>query len=270
MIKDARHIKEHIDYELLADYVDGIIGSKARTRISEHVNGCERCQKIVEGIEFYYQQHGDDRDGLEAYLDDLAVRLSKKKISKPKADSQGSIRFLWKTIVAVAAIALLFLLPMYFTNSSNSVLPNSGKDWLAMELTTPYAAPADIQRGDTNVDTWRMDFQKAYKSKDYAKGEELMKKIIPTPSIQNSDYFYLGLCQLYQSDAKAVEAIGNFQEVLMTDSRYKEQARWYMALAHFKAGNKSDAEGILQSIVNDSDSTYKHREAKLFLESDWE
>ncbi|MEX0313839.1 MAG: zf-HC2 domain-containing protein, partial [Allomuricauda sp.] len=60
--------KGNIDFEMLIDYVDGILDSESRKKIEEHIKNSPESSEIVDNIKWYYETYGHDREKLESYL----------------------------------------------------------------------------------------------------------------------------------------------------------------------------------------------------------
>lgn len=110
-----------------------------------------------------------------------------------------------------------------------------------------------------NEQNWAA-FKQAYAAKEYGKAIPLMQAIEPK---DQDEYYYFGLCYLYQLDSKPVIAIQHLNTALKLG---KKEAAWYLTLAHLKRGDKTAAKEVLQQFLA-LDLEWKHSEAETLLKN---
>lgn len=241
------------------DYVDGLLDSKTNLAIDKHLQTNEKSKKIVEGIIFFYQKNGKNRNELEKYLNQFQDKQQKliedlgfqNKNSKPIKSNIFS-----KTVFNIAASLLLLMVCIwafvfYYQNTPEKIV--------LTHLEQVYNPPV-IQRSKSSSENknW-LKASLAYQKGDYLAFLNFSKNIEKSPETQ----FYSALSQLYLENY--TKAIPIFIEVSEGKSRFREQSLWFLSLAHFQNGNKNSCKKILHEITNSS-NTFKKIEAKKLLE----
>ena len=248
------------NYELLADYVDGLVDQATHSKIDTALKDSEEAAMIVSGIRFYYRQHGEDREGLEEYLDELAEQFGQRVI-KPEAKIR---RFPFSPkIMRVAAVVLLLIasvpLIIWLTKPANPD-PNA---FIAQQLSTPYSI-ISTTRGDSSDINKLTQAYEAYKVKNYAETITLLTEIKQEQSLSDYDQLVLGLSLLYEM--KYTESAPVLKEVVEKENpRIEQQARWFLALTYHQMGEKEKSIQLLDEILQYS-GHYKAKEAKELLE----
>lgn len=74
---------------------------------------------------------------------------------------------------------------------------------------------------------------------------------------------YMGYCLMEEGNTE--EAIEYLSAIAGEDSEYKDETRWYLALAQLKVGDTEGARGTLDDLVNNSPEFYV-KKAQLILE----
>ncbi|RMG31502.1 MAG: hypothetical protein D6730_01305 [Bacteroidetes bacterium] len=249
------------NYELLADYVDGLLETTQRKQLAEAISKSEEAAMIVEGIRQYYALHGHDREGLEAYLDELAARFGQEVLAAPPPTLGGMLRRRPWLRVAAVVLLLVGLLP---------VLLWLARPWgmdaealIAQHLEQPYPLP-NVQRGDTH-DLRNAAYQ-AYHEGQYSLMIQRLEAALGDQSGQLTDFdrFYLGLSHLYTGDyAGAIDLLRPLEQGQAP--RFEQQARWYLALAYLRQGQREAAMGLLQEVAH-TEGHFRQQEALRLLE----
>lgn len=155
------------------------------------------------------------------------------------------LRIVWVTSVVIVLISSVSF--FYIVNSLSSA------DLVEKYLSETYDAPFVI-RGDSTP-----NWVNYYKGRQFEKALSELRSIDKI-SIQRD--FYIGLCLMYSQDW--LEATDQLMPISKTSSIFQEQANWYLALAHWKAGNYKASKTLLEHIVNNK--TYQHEGALKILE----
>ncbi len=247
----------NIPLDLLIDYVEGLLDSEATARLEQRLAEDEYHRNIVEGIQHFYTQKGQDRAALEAYLDDFQHRLS------PKAATQ--VRRLPRSFIAIAATLALIVTAFFLVRNSQGA---SSDALLAQALSTPYPSVYDQNKSGDPQDI-RASIGALYQAGDYEAVIETAQALIDQSNTANPlDYFMLGLANLYQdvpNYAAAITAL-NQTKAFNTGSNITQQTDWYLALSYLSAGEVENARRLLEGISADG-GHYKQAEASLLLKT---
>jgi len=102
----------------------------------------------------------------------------------------------------------------------------------------------------------------AISSNDFkAATQELTERVNKYPR-QDNNKLLLAICQL--GAGKARQSMQQLIPLVEENSRYEQQAAWYLALAYFQEGMPIQAFGLLEMIANDPDNRFQ-QEAQAFL-----
>jgi len=150
------------------------------------------------------------------------------------------------TITSIAAVFLLFFV-------INGLFQNQ-------KYETLYAASFEVYpndyvdteanyRGDATIDSLLLSAMAAYEKKKFTEAEVLFYEVLnknDNPGIR----FYLAVAQL--ETGKTELAINTLNSLYSQpkDFPYYEQTRWYLALAHLKLYQKSEAKKYLDELVD--------------------
>ena len=177
--------KENINFELLLDYVEGLLDAPTQARIQAKIAEDEYYAGIVEGIQFYYVKYGADRDQLEAYLADFQARLASKAEEPAKVRKLRPLRLL-SIAASVAVLALIGWMAIGLLNDS------SNPDGLvAAALETPYPNVYTLTKG-VNEDSIRSKIGDLYVQGAYKEVVGVLPVFITrTDQVRVEDYFLL-------------------------------------------------------------------------------
>ena len=209
-----------ISIEVLIDYVDGILDAKSREKVENYIEKSSEGSEIVDGIRWYYQTYGQDRENLENYLlESKQGILDALEPTIQEQTTQTEVRPLWRRIVRVAAIILLLTIPtLMVVNSSKSETA-----LLDEHLSVPYDNPP-VVRGDVEQNTilWNR-ISSLYGNQDYNGALASLDTIIQRRETLSMAHFYAGLCYLYSENPKPDMAISHLQNVVESENPFKEQ-----------------------------------------------
>lgn len=234
----------HENYELLADYVDGLLDERARAALEVKLRTSEEARAVVAGIRYFYASEGTDRAALEQYLDAQQARME-ASWNQWKQGEVPLVRPLRRRVswMAAAVLALLLMLGgiAWWVWESQQWTPNH---LVAMHLAEPYRLPLTL-RGDAPAggDAKQRAYE-AYANGAYQQAAEALQDL---PARTAFDDFALGLSFLYAEDYDL--AAPQLEEVIGRDPRLEEQARWLAALARLRQGDREAARTHLAYIV---------------------
>ncbi len=110
-----------------------------------------------------------------------------------------------------------------------------------------------------------------YQQKNYHDAIHKFEDILASvPSRKDAyiDYFFIGVSYLAANQTNAKPAIEVFEKVLKgnTPPKWKDRAKWYLALSHIQLNNFNTAEEYLQSLIGGEDTVFQYEEAEKLLE----
>ncbi len=259
-MNDISSDTNHFSFELLNDYVDGILDRPSFEQISTHLDECQECAETVSNIWNYYDHHeGKDRARINKYLEATKTNVfSALNEAWVETEKPTKVRNLWYNTwqVRIAATLLLVAIPslifIYQTNSAGALVDGYISDTYPNPLLT---------RGDSDqlTNLWS-EAVIQYEQGNYAEAIPALEQIIRQEETIAMAHFYSGLCYLYSEAAQPEQAIVHFQEVIKSENPYYQQGLWYLSLAQFKAGEKQSSQETLEKITD-----YKQEEVQELL-----
>lgn len=231
------------NYELIKDYLDGILDTKTSQMISHQIENDEIARDIAKGILLLDDHFNQDDEKIEQYLQD---RLATQEQVIEKVNSKKQYPVL-KIAASFALIAISWFGIHQLTQPSmDEVIGN--------ELSTPYEITITLRDSESaQMDQAVINYQNG----NYLKTYELLNDKHDAQAV-----FYKGISLLYAGEYD--KAIANLESTNLASSRYEQQGRWFLALAYLKAGKNESAYQILERI-SASNSHYKKAQAiKLF------
>lgn len=250
--------KDHVTLEVLIDYVDGILDADTVSKMEAHLKENSEDQEIVDGILFYYETYGRDREGLVQYLKESKEGLFEALDAQWEGQtSPQKVRTLWYKLSKVAVLALLLAIPIFILLQQT----RSVGDLVEEHLLEPYPMPT-VTRGvvDENTSFWNQ-VSNTYHQEDYAGTITSLKSMIKEDNPPMMAHFYLGLSYLYLDKPQPHKAIPHLEKVATHENAFKEQAVWFLGLAQLQTDNTHLGTKTLKSV-----SGYKSEEAKKLLE----
>lgn len=251
--------QENINFELLLDYVEGLLDAPTQARIEARIASDEYYAGVVEGIQFYYQEHAADREQLEKYLADFQKRLT-EQVNQP-----ATTRRLWspRLLSIAASVAVLALVGWMAINLlSNSANPDT---LVASALDTPYPNVYTQTKG-INEDSIRGQIGDLYVQGAYSEVTEVLPVFLKkTDQASAEDYFLLGLSYLYQKEKNSVAAVTALAQAQakQPSAALAQQVDWYLAIAHYQNKDTAAAKTLFQTIAQQTDHYRKMQAAEL-------
>jgi Tfp pilus assembly protein PilF len=179
----------------------------------------------------------------ETKADKLLLRFNELEDELNKVKSKKfnlSVYVRWAASIALIAV-LSFL--VYLSN-------NHAKEDLFLAYYTAYPnVESPVSRSEANQqDVWLF-----YEQGNFAEASKLFNRNITKNKEDLTSWFYLGICELEQNKIREAEnALKNV--IAQKDSKYFEQATWYMALCYLKAQEKDKTKRELERIINTNSS----------------
>lgn len=228
------------NYELINDYLDGLLDNKTSIEISELIKSDDIAKDMARGILILREEFNDTSD-VDEYLDG--------RLKRAKANMESKSKVSWLKIAAsVILVATLGLL-------INRALQPSIDSFVEKEASMHYDYQAITRSGEKTL-TFE-EAMKRYSQKDY---EMAVQELYETNNPIAHFYRGVSLIQLKRYS----EAITELKHDELIKTRYKEQAEWYAILALVKMENSEEAQKLLTNKLA-SGSTYKYQEAKILL-----
>ncbi len=224
--------------------------------VREHLVGCRACLDLGRDTSLFVESLSEAESGT------VAPRFS---LNAPRLFALAA------AAVFVAATGLLLLrreAPVVVRDHQEQDTPaKSGNPWMNLQIAKAEyaAAPEDevIWRGgeESRPDPF-VEAMKPYTTNNYAQAEEELADVIAKAPQNGSAHFYRGVSLLMLG--RAADAIAPLQAAvdLGRNNEEKEEARWYLALAHLKSGQLDAAAAMLDSIDGaHSDEARRQRQA---------
>lgn len=262
MNMNEKYHKALPSFELILDYLDGILDTEASQRLEIAIQESDELKSIIEGISLYYESEGKDRKKLEAYVEQVRFNQHFKTPNSSVNQSVGRKRsssYYLKIAASIVLALMVGLSVIYFVMSQNDAA-----NLIADHLNTPYDAP-EIFRSSENSDEliWN-NFALAYQNQDFENAILLLNEFPDSVASMMNVKFYKGMCHLYKKPPQLSKTIEFLTEVSESDHRLKEQADWFLAIAYFKNWNRTEALKKFEEISRSN--LYKNKEAKEFIE----
>lgn len=253
---EYQNFRAKYSLELLTDYVSGLLDSETCARIEADIEASEELASMVDGLRIMVETGYDDFDRVEQELESSAIRVSALIEDKQGSSKQRSF---WGYAYKIAAVLLLVFVPLglfyyYQINSFDYLLDE--------ELGTYYASPV-VVRGGSDQELWDSAAY-FYQQEDFESAVDLLSKYMVSNPEDTQALYYIGISYIYQS--KSELAIPHLDAVINSQSRLRQQARWFKALALLDLGQKDSGLQILKGIADNSNA-YKSASAKVLIDS---
>ena len=252
--------QENISFELLADYVEGLLDQASMQRIDQLIDQDEYYQNIIEGIRYYYQEYGEDRSQLEQYLFDFQSRIQQKTLG-----GATRRRLISQRILSIAALALV-LVTCFFIFQNVFSSKNAG-DLMAQALEQPYGSIYDVNKSQHTADSIRIAVHDLYQEARYQDAATILESLSQIERT-TEDYFMLSMSYLYQNPPRYSQAVGALKQAQNqpNNEAFIGQIQWYLAISYYKDGQRSKAEELFANIAG-NEGHYNQKKAQQILES---
>ena len=261
------------DNILIQRYLDGELPDAERQAFDERIKLDADFAEEVETAAFVHAQYQLRRKK------ELAQLLKQQQAQNPKPPIQSRTRIvrLYRRIAVAVAVLLFISLGVYWSVQS------SRADQLATAYLEVKHLSPELPRGlvdslgqiteinettlsNPNIPSlvkWKMAGI-AYSNNRYETAIFAIEQCIKAGHAEAEQYFYLGLCRLYQTPPEYAQAILNLTRVVQTTNEFEEEARWYLGLVYLQVNQRDRAKIQLKKIVDNQH--WKHQEARKLLE----
>lgn len=233
------HSNSQIQLSMLLDYEDGKLDNATARKVEKQLREDKKMATILKGIRSYYEQHGYDREKLEAWL--LSSERRMQETIRKYQPSRHKTVSLFKASIIAASVALLLGISYLFLRTPTLDTPTL----VTMYLDSPYPAPELFRDNDAVDRQWIY----AYQDENYKNAANDLEALLAKGNSGAELMFYAGLCFLYQEKPDYEQAAHLLQEVTNTGNIYQQSAQWYLALAYYQAGKLENAKELLHKIV---------------------
>ncbi|MEX2591744.1 MAG: tetratricopeptide repeat protein [Anditalea sp.] len=249
--------------EKIDKYLNGELDEKERQAFEAEINADKELAKEVE-MNRIVNEALKNKDVLSFKEDILETMAAVNKVSESVTVGFDEIgrdhpkkysRKIGPTILGIAATVLLLIAAVFVFRHFNA--PTSVDSLVADYLDEPYKGPPFYRGPEETIAPWVINYEKG----DYQEAKTALEKIVASGGTNPEASFYLGLCYLYQENPDPQNAVSQFNKVLDSDNRYREQALWYLGLAYTLADQHELAAETLRNITG-----FKQKEANALLE----
>lgn len=237
------------DFELIENYLSGKLSAEEKKAFRNRLlndSGFNQEFQEIKNIRLFIRQNA--RKDLKNFFKEIEASIEKEKTGKDQT--------VMKKILIIAASVVLIVAISYLGLSNRA---QSNQELYEKYYTAYNNLAGQVRREINENPSFQEQAMMAYDAGDFYKSAEMLSQlVIEQPNVVN--YFYLGLSQMEIGEEG--EAIKNLNTVVNYYDAFKEQARWYLALAHLNNEDKDAALGnIAFMLVNKSE--YKERAEKL-------
>ncbi len=185
----------------------------------------------------------------------LELRAQLESIDKDLTESKSPVIPIWtKSVIRIAAIVVIALGIYHFGFNQSRTGPE-----IFYDQYEAYSVPSGERSSGLSGDESWLEALDLYKNEKYQAALELMNQI-EDPISESQLQFYRGLCFLSLKNPEM--AMQEFNQVLLSDSDYKEHAQWYLALTFLLDSELEGASELLKQI-DSAGGFYANRAKKI-------
>lgn len=236
-------MKTNYNYELIKDYLDSILDAKTSKEIEELITNDETARTIAKGI-VQMQNHFKEDEDIDAYLEEV---LNKNRTLIEKKSRSSNIGLLLRIAASVLLVVVSGILIYRLSQSTLT-------DLVSQALAQPYEISITQRNSETGSTIENAAFH--YSQGNYQKAIQLLENQTSSRAV-----FYRGLSLLYSDEY--IQAIDELNKNELKESRFAEQAKWYLAVGLIKAGQHENAKKVLEEIVSQDQHFKKDLSVKL-------
>ena len=238
--------------ELLIDYVEGLTSAESSARIASYLKTNEEAQAVVDGIAFFFEENGHDRNALEQWLTDAGIKAQpqaefpeqtapadetvQEDNVVPLKPSKKRISTRWLMAASIAALIGLGTLSTLVGSKSTHTL-------VSEQLETPYKV-ADTWR-DAKKSEWN-ELVQLYDSGHYATFIRECTAYLEQPDPAPAAPLMLGLAHMYRNNFAA--ATPYLEQAASIENRLQPAAQWYLALNYVRIKKEAEAKPLLEAL----------------------
>lgn len=251
-------MESRYNYDLIRDYLHGLVDRKTALEIGELIRTDEIARDMAEGILLLDKEFNENDQDIEVYLESFRQAQLQKISTQTNFIGERNQKFPWLRVAAAATLLVVAgIFAIQWMNDKPDLMTLIDQD-----LSQPYPV-SNIFRGPSNESNYARAFE-LYQNKNYTQASLYFEKAAQTETDLATITFYNGLSSLYSGHYP--NAIKLLRSKTVSASRYSQQAQWYLALTHLKSDQTKEGMEILNRIANSS-THYKRDEAVRFLET---
>lgn len=168
-------------------------------------------------------------------------------------ERRGNRRFFF--LAAIAASLALFIFAWIVIQPS----PGNVQELASAYLTTSEIYHGGALKGNTENEEARTQAIRSFNAGEYAQAEQYFSGI---GNKTEEDLFYSGMSSLYLKEYK--DAIAKLKSLAGSESRFQEEANWYLAIAYILDGDLATARELLSKM---EPSSWNHDKTRKLLEA---
>ena len=169
-------------------------------------------------------------------------------------ERNGRSRLFYLAAIAASLAILVLAWNVLFTSS-----PGDVQELALVYLTTSEIYHGGALKGNTDAEDARMQAIRSFNAGEYAQAEQYFSGI---GEKTEEDVFYSGISSLYNKKYK--DAIAKLESLAGSESRYQEEANWYLAVAYILDGVLAAAKDLLSKM---EPSSWNHDKTRKLLEA---
>lgn len=249
---DNKKMKSNYDYEIIHDYLQGVLDRKTGQAIAELISQDETARSIAEGI-VQMEKEFKGNEAIDTYLENF--RLKQLNVVHQQTKPAAITKKRWLRIAAtlLLLISVGSLIRLLISQPDFQEIVN-------LELAQPYPL-SNVVRGERSGTPSEKAFQ-LYSQGEFDIASNYFDLAMADEKKNASIVFYNALCHLYQGHYDKANAL--FHSEIVSESRYSQQAEWFRALSFLKLENNMRAIEIL-TVISKDPRHFKHVEAESLL-----
>jgi len=220
------------DLKYIDDYLENRLSNSEKTQFQSRL---EQEPELLEEFTFrksafQFLLKEKSEVNLKKTLNDLGSKHFDTAPNAIQPKKSNNLRFL--LLLAAAAVLILLI----------------AKPWSDTDLYSKHGshtALALVEKSD--ITTIRQKAEQNFNSGDYANASTSLKAILAEEPSNNKVRMALGICALEQDEYEEAESY--FNQLIASDSSFKEYGLWYMALSSLKQNNTKKALSFVDQIT---------------------
>lgn len=234
--------------EELQHYSEGRADEALRFRVEEHILDCPLCEAALEG---YASKGNPGTERIQQELEQLKGRIMETSDEIPV-----KVRPVWFNRAAAAAVVLIAFTAawMYWNHTAD--------DRLFTSAFQPDEAGVLILRGEEDASPEQVMAMQLYQTGALEKALPHFKNYL---SGRPDDFMTMLAAGIAAIEAGQTAQAAEWLEIVrFNDAALFGEATWYLALAHWKQGNKAEATELMRELAAAKDPAWAEK-AEAFL-----